>query len=69
VHGSERAQSAGTMLQSVTFWALTATCTRVLIRTIMFAADLLDSLKRIGMNVGWSENLDRLGLKLQTMAA
>ena len=69
MHGSERAQPAGTMLQCVTFWALTATCTRVLIRTIMFAAELLDSLKRISMNVGWSESLDRLGLKLQTMAA
>jgi hypothetical protein len=57
------------MLQSVTFWALTATCTRVSIRTIMFVAELLDSLKRIGMNVDWSEDLDRLGQKLQTMAA
>jgi hypothetical protein len=32
----------------------------------MFSIDLLALMKRIGMNVGWSESLDRLRLKLQT---
>jgi hypothetical protein len=35
----------------------------------MFNAELLDSLKRIGVNVGWAESLIRLGQTLRAMAA
>ena len=30
-------------------------------RTTMLSAELLGSMKRLGMNGGWTESLDRLG--------
>jgi hypothetical protein len=50
-------------------WALTETRTWVSLRRIIFGIELLALMKRIGMNVDWSEGMDRLRLKLQTMAA
>ena len=67
--GPDEPNPAGTMLQCVTLEALTAARTRVTIRTTMLSAELLASMKRIGMHEGWSESLDRLGRQLQAMAA
>ena len=49
--------------------ALTATRTWVSMRRIMFTINLLALMKRICMNVGWPESLDRLRLKLQMVNA
>ena len=67
--GTDEPNPAGTMLQSVTLEALTAARTRVTIRTTMLSAELLGSMKRLGMNGGWTESLDRLGRELQATPA
>jgi uncharacterized protein YndB with AHSA1/START domain len=67
--GPDEPNPAGTMLQSVTLEAPTAARTKVTIRTTMPSPDLLASMKRIGMNEGWSESLGRLGRELQAMTA
>jgi uncharacterized protein YndB with AHSA1/START domain len=67
--GADEPNPAGTMLQRVTLEALGATRTRVTIRTTMVSAEILASMKRIGMVEGWSESLARLGRELQAMAA
>jgi uncharacterized protein YndB with AHSA1/START domain len=60
---------AGTMLMTVTFEALTPARTRLTIRERMVSAEILASMRAMGMEQGWSESLHRLGAELQRMAA
>ena len=67
--GPDEPNPAGTMLPTVALEALAATRTRVTICTTLLSAELLASMKRIGMTEGWSESLQRLGQELQAMAS
>lgn len=60
---------AGTMLQTVSFEALTPGRTRLTIRGRVISAAILASMRAMGMEQGWSESLDRLAAEVQRMAA
>lgn len=60
---------AGTMLQTIVLEALTPSRTRLTIRERMVSAEILASMRAMGMEQGWSESLDRLAAELQRMVA
>jgi uncharacterized protein YndB with AHSA1/START domain len=67
--GPDEPNPAGTLLQTITLEALGPTRTRVTWRTTMHSAELLAAMKRMGMNEGGTESLDRLGRELEQVLA
>ncbi len=64
----DESNPAGTMVQTIVFEPLTPGRTRLTIRERMVSAEILASMRALGMEQGWSESLERLEAELQRMA-